>query len=40
MWKLRLNMTHLEVVQQVGVENIVQFITDNDASYKATEKKL
>ncbi|XP_042980257.1 uncharacterized protein LOC122310450 [Carya illinoinensis] len=29
-----------EVVQEVGVENIVQFITDNDASYKAAGKKL
>ncbi|KAF5465623.1 hypothetical protein F2P56_015608 [Juglans regia] len=29
-----------EVFQEVGVENLVQFITDNDASYKATGKKL
>ncbi|XP_042963296.1 uncharacterized protein LOC122297331 [Carya illinoinensis] len=29
-----------EIVQEVGVENIVQFITDNDASYKAAGKKL
>ncbi|XP_042979952.1 uncharacterized protein LOC122310136 [Carya illinoinensis] len=29
-----------EVVQEIGAENLVQFITDNDASYKVTEKKL
>ena len=29
-----------EVVQEIGVENLVQFITDNDASYKAAGKKL
>ena len=29
-----------QVVQEVGAENIVQFITDNDASYKATGKLL
>ncbi|KAF5458537.1 hypothetical protein F2P56_022560 [Juglans regia] len=29
-----------KVVQEVGVENLVQFITDNDASYKAAGKKL
>ena len=28
------------VVQEISVEYIVQFITDNDASYKAVEKKL
>ncbi|XP_042984801.1 uncharacterized protein LOC122313688 [Carya illinoinensis] len=29
-----------EVVQEIGAENLVQFITDNDASYKAAGKKL
>ncbi|GKV02409.1 hypothetical protein SLEP1_g14846 [Rubroshorea leprosula] len=29
-----------EVVKEVGVENVVQFITDNDASYKAARKRL
>ncbi|XP_042988758.1 uncharacterized protein LOC122316292 [Carya illinoinensis] len=29
-----------EAVQEVVVKNIVQFITDNDASYKAAGKKL
>ncbi|KAG6629998.1 hypothetical protein CIPAW_14G124200 [Carya illinoinensis] len=29
-----------DVVQEVGVENIVQFITDNDVNYKAVGKKL
>ena len=29
-----------QVVQEVGAENIVQFITDNDASYKAVVKLL
>ncbi|XP_035542143.1 uncharacterized protein LOC118344831 [Juglans regia] len=29
-----------EVVQVIGAENLVQFITDNDASYKAAGKKL
>ncbi|XP_042979597.1 uncharacterized protein LOC122309878 [Carya illinoinensis] len=29
-----------EIVQEIGVENLVQFITDNDASYKAVGKKL
>jgi hypothetical protein len=28
------------VVQEIGVEHIVQFITDNDSSYKAAGKKL
>ncbi|GKV47791.1 hypothetical protein SLEP1_g54653 [Rubroshorea leprosula] len=28
-----------EVVKEVGVENVVQFITDNDASYKAAGKR-
>ena len=27
------------VVQEIDVEYIVQFITDNDSSYKATTKK-
>ncbi|GKU94540.1 hypothetical protein SLEP1_g8019 [Rubroshorea leprosula] len=29
-----------EMVKEVGVENVVQFITDNDASYKAAGKRL
>ena len=29
-----------EVVQEIGAENLVQFITDNDASYKVAGKKL
>ncbi|KAF5475635.1 hypothetical protein F2P56_007424 [Juglans regia] len=29
-----------EVVQEIGAENLVQFITNNDASYKAAGKKL
>ncbi|GKU96674.1 hypothetical protein SLEP1_g9886 [Rubroshorea leprosula] len=29
-----------EVVKEVGVENVVQFITDNDASFKAAGKRL
>ncbi|XP_042980054.1 uncharacterized protein LOC122310240 [Carya illinoinensis] len=29
-----------QVVQEIGAENLVQFITDNDANYKAAEKKL
>ena len=29
-----------EIVQEVGCENVVQFITDNDACYKCTGKKL
>ena len=29
-----------KVVQEVGPENVVQFITDNDASYKSAGKKL
>ncbi|KAL4620036.1 hypothetical protein ACB092_06G125300 [Castanea dentata] len=29
-----------KVVQEVGVENIVQFVTDNDFAYKSVEKKL
>ncbi|XP_040995981.1 uncharacterized protein LOC121242146 [Juglans microcarpa x Juglans regia] len=29
-----------EVVQEIRAENLVQFITDNDASYKAAGKKL
>ena len=29
-----------EIVQQVDPDNVVQFITDNDASYKCAEKKL
>ena len=29
-----------KVVQEVGLEHIVQFITDNDSSYKSTRKKL
>ena len=29
-----------EVVKIVGPQNVVQFITDNDASYKAAGKKL
>ncbi|GKV30763.1 hypothetical protein SLEP1_g39543 [Rubroshorea leprosula] len=29
-----------EVVKEVRVENVVQFITDNDASYKAVGKRL
>ncbi|XP_075665530.1 uncharacterized protein LOC142635217 [Castanea sativa] len=29
-----------KVVQEVGVENIVQFITDNDSAYKSAGKKL
>ena len=29
-----------EVVQEIGVENLVQFIIDNDASYKVAGKKL
>ena len=28
------------VVQEIGVEYIVQFITDNDSNYKAARKKL
>ena len=29
-----------KVVQEVGAEHIVQFITDNDSSYKSAGKKL
>ncbi|XP_075669714.1 uncharacterized protein LOC142639412 [Castanea sativa] len=29
-----------KVVQEVGVENIVQFVTDNDSAYKSAGKKL
>ena len=29
-----------EIVQQVGHDNVMQFITDNDASYKYAGKKL
>ena len=29
-----------EIVQEVGCENVVQFITDNDAFYKCAGKKL
>ena len=29
-----------EIVQQIGLDNVMQFITDNDASYKCAEKKL
>ena len=29
-----------EIVQQVGLDNVVQFITDSDASYKCAGKKL
>jgi len=29
-----------KVIQQVGVEHIVQFIIDNSTTYKATGKKL